>query len=437
MASTGRFFETLGLVFRVAFRNLAATVPLAACVGVPVAVVNAVATEAFERGGPGSGAPIRVVVGAFALILAVGGTALFVAVLVYPIVMAGLAWAGTRAASGAHVSLAEVAARVGDRGPRGGGAFLLAVLAAVAAPMALLPLAVLGSVAWPKIGVAFGILAAVSFVYPGFVYAVRFSLAPAVAMSEDVTVTRALGRSRELVRGRFWFVFGIVLLTGLTASLFGSVATAPFAAAAAAGPAGAVGAGLGQALATTISTALTGVAAGVLYAVRSRARVEIRRATDDDAHGIAAVHVASWRGAYRGIVPDAYLDALSVDERERMWREHLDAWPTWVAIAEGTIVGFANGGAGRDEDAPPSTGELYAIYVEPSRFGRGIGRQLHDRVVDELRERGFTEATLWVLEGNARGRAFYERMGWAPDGETKTDERPGATLHEVRYRRAL
>jgi hypothetical protein len=47
----------------------------------------------------------------------------------------------------------------------------------------------------------------------------------------------------------------------------------------------------------------------------------IRPATAEDAAGIAAVHVRSWQVAYRGQLPDALLDSLSVDQRTRWWGE--------------------------------------------------------------------------------------------------------------------
>ena len=47
------------------------------------------------------------------------------------------------------------------------------------------------------------------------------------------------------------------------------------------------------------------------------------------------------------------------------------------------------------------------------------------------------ELHLWVVEGNARARRFYEREGWAPDGAAKEDEFGGQVVREVRYRRRL
>ena len=152
--------------------------------------------------------------------------------------------------------------------------------------------------------------------------------------------------------------------------------------------------------------------------VRSAEAWTIRVARPVDAHGIAALHVASWRWAYRGLLADGVLDALSVDERAAMWSELLadDGVAVLVAERDGLLAGFASAAPSRDDDATPGTGEVAAIYLAEAEAGTGLGRDLFSRIQEELRSRGFTRATLWVLETNARARRFYEREGWRWDG---------------------
>jgi GNAT superfamily N-acetyltransferase len=164
----------------------------------------------------------------------------------------------------------------------------------------------------------------------------------------------------------------------------------------------------------------------------------VRPATPDDADAIASAHVRSWQMAYRGIVPDALLDALSIERRASWWRGELTAMakPTacWVVERSGRVVGFASIGAARGDSGGPGVGELFAIYLEPEAWSQGLGRALMDRAVAGLRSGGFRTAILWVLADNVRGRRFYERAGWQPDGETMGWETHGSTLEEVRYR---
>jgi ribosomal protein S18 acetylase RimI-like enzyme len=83
------------------------------------------------------------------------------------------------------------------------------------------------------------------------------------------------------------------------------------------------------------------------------------------------------------------------------------------------------------------TGELTSIYVSPQHWGTGVGRELLSAATEQLRQAGFTEATLWVLEGNTRARRFYASAGWRPDGARKDAVIAGVPVVEVRYRRRL
>lgn len=169
--------------------------------------------------------------------------------------------------------------------------------------------------------------------------------------------------------------------------------------------------------------------------------VTIRDAGVDDAAAIARVHVASWRWAYRGHLPDETLDALDVAEREAGWLGVLasDDARDRVLVAEGAegIIGFASVGGTRDDDAADGTGELYAIYLAEDATGTGLGRTLLARSTQALRDARFSRASLWVLETNDRARAFYEREGWTWDGTRSTHQVECSNLPIVRYVRGL
>ena len=169
--------------------------------------------------------------------------------------------------------------------------------------------------------------------------------------------------------------------------------------------------------------------------------VVIRKATVDDAYGIASVHVRSWQVAYRGHMPDDFLNGLDVEKRKNMWRALTQDPDRIIFIAEdteGSIVGFSALGPSRDPDAHPDTAEVSAIYVHPEQWGKGIGRTLLSTSVEELGKRAFDHLTLWVLEANQRARSFYESFGFMQDGAIKDDEQwKDFAVREVRYRRKL
>jgi ribosomal protein S18 acetylase RimI-like enzyme len=161
----------------------------------------------------------------------------------------------------------------------------------------------------------------------------------------------------------------------------------------------------------------------------------IRPARPADARAIAAVHVATWRHAYAGLLPDDVLAGLDVDEWAGRWRGRLaaPAEGTFVLVfeQEGRVGGFVSGGPSRDEFPG---GEVYTIYVDPACQGRGAGGRLLAAAARHLAEDHFTDASLWVLAGNRPARGFYESQGWHSDGtEQPWTHLGGDTVTEVRY----
>lgn len=173
---------------------------------------------------------------------------------------------------------------------------------------------------------------------------------------------------------------------------------------------------------------------------RGRVAPPVRPATVDDATALAELHVAAWRVAYQGLLPDEFLDGLSVVDREQVWRGLLGQGVRVVVAEQSSgdrLLGFASFGAERTGQEGSGRGELYALYVHPDLWRTGVGRALHDEALAGLLASQHAEATLWVLDGNERARRFYERHGWRPDGARRVEEVPGARLCELRYRRRL
>jgi GNAT superfamily N-acetyltransferase len=165
----------------------------------------------------------------------------------------------------------------------------------------------------------------------------------------------------------------------------------------------------------------------------------LRPAEPEDAMGVARVHVRSWQAGYRGLLPDAYLDGLRAEERAERYNfasEDMREPATIVALDGEVICGFVTTAPARDSDLP-EYGELFALYVDPEWWGRGVGAALISAARERLLELRFRNAALWLLAGNARAERFYSIDGWLPDGLSRTDTVWGVTVNEVRWRRAL
>jgi phosphoribosylanthranilate isomerase len=152
----------------------------------------------------------------------------------------------------------------------------------------------------------------------------------------------------------------------------------------------------------------------LIRAFIARARsggIRLRRATPADADAIGHAHVAAWREAYVGLVPPEVLAALDPQKRAAMWRDAM-AKGAAVHLAErtGAIVGFGSSGPQRDASLP-SSGEIYAVYVLQAAQRQGIGRTLMSALARDLLAHGHASGMLWVLEGNASARRFYQALG--------------------------
>ncbi len=164
--------------------------------------------------------------------------------------------------------------------------------------------------------------------------------------------------------------------------------------------------------------------------------MRVEPAALEDARGIAEVHVASWQRAYSDILPAQYLDSLSVDKREPVWREALETQSPQLLVArsETGIVGFVAFGASRDERADVTCAEIWAIYLLHEVWTQGVGRMLWQAALERIVAQGFRTVSLWVISTNVRAIRFYLGAGFVPEPDSpKTFELGGVQLQEVRY----
>lgn len=163
--------------------------------------------------------------------------------------------------------------------------------------------------------------------------------------------------------------------------------------------------------------------------------VRIRPAEPADAAAIAALHTASWRSTYRGILADTYLDGPVDDDRRAVWAQRLIAPPPGqiVLVADpgaAGIVGFGCWYAAADAH----WGSLLDnLHVAQDQRGRGIGGRLlaagAARCAEEAPGIG---VHLWVLAGNDAATGFYRRLGAVPAGAGSWDAPDGRSIPEVR-----
>ncbi|MEV8209184.1 N-acetyltransferase family protein [Streptomyces sp. NPDC005075] len=168
----------------------------------------------------------------------------------------------------------------------------------------------------------------------------------------------------------------------------------------------------------------------------------VRAMTEADVAAVSAIRVTGWKAAYVGIVPQSHLDGMTVEADTQQRRQHFkrskEGTTNLVAVdTHGRVVGWACLGPFRGTRTSTTTGELYALYVQPSLIGSGIGRTLLEAVHAHALAHGFDLVLLWVLNDNSTARRFYERAGYIADGAVQADDYDGVSVPEVRYRRSL
>jgi len=163
------------------------------------------------------------------------------------------------------------------------------------------------------------------------------------------------------------------------------------------------------------------------------ASISFREATVSDCLAVAQVHVQSWKESFAGIVPQTFLDKMSVEKRAKAFAVGFsaDSYTMYVAEVQGRgVVGFADFGEPR-ESIGAYEGELYAIYLLPEFQRKGIGERLFNLGVDYFIGRGKGSMYLLALKVSPY-RSFYEKMGGQVVGK-KQVEIEGVMCDEVVY----
>lgn len=159
--------------------------------------------------------------------------------------------------------------------------------------------------------------------------------------------------------------------------------------------------------------------------------MEIREVNkDDDINEICNVYLQSWKVAYKGIIPQHYLDHICKEQWYRSLQN--DSRKSIVMLENNKIIGTSSYSFSRDEDRK-EYGEIISIYILPEYCHKGYGKYLLNASINGLRNMGFSHVFLWVLEGNDIARAFYQKNGFTYDNTIKQCLFAGTILNELRY----
>lgn len=172
----------------------------------------------------------------------------------------------------------------------------------------------------------------------------------------------------------------------------------------------------------------------------STTTIKVRPATLRDARNIAELHNITVREAFKALISDTPIAPVPLEKRQAYWREAIEYSEPQVHVAldEDKIIGFVGFDRCRDKGTPQTMGELWAVYVNPAHWGRGVGLALWDAAREGLLEEGCTHASIWVPLANERALRFIELAGFKREmSSAKTVQIGAARVEEVRLKRAL
>ena len=147
--------------------------------------------------------------------------------------------------------------------------------------------------------------------------------------------------------------------------------------------------------------------------------------TPEEIEGKSLVHWQTWREAYDNLLPAEYQETMTLDRCRFFSQKYPEN--TLIAMDGKKVVGFISYGNYRDETI--QAGEIIALYVLKDYYGKGVSKQLMHAAFVALDQ--FSEIYLWVLKENKRAIAFYQKIGFAFDGQEKILEL-GKPVKELR-----
>ena len=163
----------------------------------------------------------------------------------------------------------------------------------------------------------------------------------------------------------------------------------------------------------------------------------LRAGTLTDLALIAGMHAQSWVSAYRGMLPDHYLDHEVQDERLAHWQAKLPALAAGagavlIAHLDGVPSGFAC------MLAPDAQGSVLIdqLHALPARKGSGLGTAMLTAARQWALAQGARSMHLFVLDSNVAALGFYQARGWQADGREQ-HHMGGIEVVALRYRMPL
>jgi len=165
--------------------------------------------------------------------------------------------------------------------------------------------------------------------------------------------------------------------------------------------------------------------------------INIRKAILEDAYNFADCHIYCWQSVYKHIVPQKYLENMSI-EKEKLVENYKNSLTNtgdcsyYCVMCAEKMIGFIIINISHNKDKS-GTGEIWAVYLLEEYCGRNYGKILLDFAINELKSKGQKNFFLWVFEENHRARHFYEKNNFSYNGIKREVDRYGKPLIQLQF----
>ncbi len=162
------------------------------------------------------------------------------------------------------------------------------------------------------------------------------------------------------------------------------------------------------------------------FAVREGRRQDLSAMADNLEGGFASYRAWSPTGWEPPLRTEMLLGMMQRMTQDGSW--------TFLGLVDNMPAGHVTARPETDEhdEHVAGTTRLTNLFLRRDYWGSGLATLLHDRLLDSMRERGYSTAVLWTPVGAARARAFYAKLAWEPTGALDPDNGLGLELMQYR-----
>ena len=138
--------------------------------------------------------------------------------------------------------------------------------------------------------------------------------------------------------------------------------------------------------------------------------MNIREANAEDIEPIASLYVMNWKKTYVGLLPDNFLNGLTVNEGIKKWQEYLnkEKHRIFVAYENEKILGFS---ACKEDEELKNCLYLDSLHVSETSRGKGVGTKLINTVGSYAYIKGYEHMSNCIVKGTDNAKRIYEKMG--------------------------